>query len=171
VKKPILTKNKSFYNNKAKTYCVLTQNFKHVCFVQVLEIKSLKLYCSDGLQAFSENIPFFSIAGLLSGILEFMGARYELGARACEVQETPWAQLSQCDTIAQPIHMAWFTAFRFDWRNVTIGFRPIEEIPREEPPRVAEPAHVDQRAPLCFVNETSVHINIRRKAREYCCGK
>jgi hypothetical protein len=79
-----------------------------------------------------------------------MGARYELGAQACEVQETPWAQLSQCDTIEQPIHMAWFTGFRFDWRNFTIGFRPIEGISREEPPRVAEPAHVDQRAPLCF---------------------
>jgi hypothetical protein len=35
-------------------------------------------------------------------------------SQACEVQEAPWAQLSQCDTIEQPINMAWFTAFRFD---------------------------------------------------------
>ena len=79
-----------------------------------------------------------------------MGARYELSAQACEVQETPSAQLSQCDTVDQPIHMAWFAGFRFGWRNFTIGVKPIEGIPHEESPRVAEPAHVDQRAPLCF---------------------
>ena len=96
------------------------------------------------------RFPRFSLSRVLSGISEFMSARYKLNAVACEVQETPWAQLSQCDTGEQPIHMAWFTRFRFDWRNFTIGFGPIEGIPREEPPRVAEPAHVDQRAPLCF---------------------
>jgi hypothetical protein len=43
------------------------------------------------MQALSENIPFFSIAGLLSEISKFMGARYELGAEACEVQ-TAWVE-------------------------------------------------------------------------------
>ena len=83
-----------------------------------------------------------------------MGARYELGAPACEVQETPWAQLSQCDTVEQPIaiHMAgiWFESFRNHFYNASSRFRRIEGIPREEPPLFAEPAHVDQRASLCF---------------------
>ena len=81
-----------------------------------------------------------------------MGARYELDAQACEVQETPWAQLSQCDTVEQPIaiHMAWFTSFRNFFHNASPGFSRIEGIPREEPHRVAEPAHVDRRAPHCF---------------------
>ena len=50
-------------------------------------------------------------------------------------------------TMPSPIHMAW-SGFRFAWRNLTTVFRPIEGTPREEPPQVPEPAHVDQRAPL-----------------------
>ena len=45
--------------------------------------------------------------------------------------------------------MAW-SSFRFAWRNITTVFRPIGGTPREEPPQVPEPAHVDQRAPLGF---------------------
>jgi hypothetical protein len=45
----------------------------------------------------------------------------------------------------------WNNGFRlYYFRNFARGFWPIEEIPSEEPPPVAEPAHVDRRAPLCF---------------------
>jgi hypothetical protein len=99
-----------------------------------------------------EEYPVFLYRMFYRGFLEFMGARYELDAQACEVQETPWAQLSQCDTVEQPIaiHMSWFTGWRNYFYNASSRFRPIEGIPREEPPRVAELAHVDQRAPLAF---------------------
>jgi hypothetical protein len=46
--------------------------------------------------------------------------------------------------------MAWFESFRNYFYNASPGFSRIEGIPREEPPLLAEPAHVDQRAPLCF---------------------
>jgi hypothetical protein len=90
-------------------------------------------------------------------MLEFMGARYELARSrmrgACE--RRLWAQLSQCDTVEQPIaiHMAygiWFESFRYHFYNASSRFSRIEGTPREEPPMFEEPAHVDQRASLCF---------------------
>jgi hypothetical protein len=46
--------------------------------------------------------------------------------------------------------MSWFAGWRYYFYNASSRFSPIEGIPREEPPLFAEPAHVDQRAPLCF---------------------
>jgi hypothetical protein len=44
----------------------------------------------------------------------------------------------------------WYESFRYYFYNASPRFRPLEGIPHEEPPLFAEPAHVDQRAPLCF---------------------
>ena len=85
-----------------------------------------------------------------------MGARYELARSTMHArcERRLWAQLSQCDTVEQPIaiHMAgiWYESFRYYFYNASPRFRPLEGIPHEEPPLFAEPAHVDQRAPLCF---------------------
>jgi hypothetical protein len=44
----------------------------------------------------------------------------------------------------------WFESFRNHFYNASSRFRPLEGIPREEPPLFEEPAHVDQQASLCF---------------------
>jgi hypothetical protein len=50
--------------------------------------------------------PVFLYSGF--GNFRIYGCQTSSVALACEVQETPWAQLSQCDTVEQPIaiHMA-----------------------------------------------------------------
>ena len=66
-----------------------------------------------------------------------MGARYELARsfRHARCERRLWAQLSQCDTVEQPIaiHMAgiWFESFRNHFYNASSRFRRIEGIPLE----------------------------------------